>query len=110
MKAIKNIVAIVLCLAFLNVIVGKAVHEIMEHKHVEHTCDVKDLTHFHKLSLTHLDFICDFHFSSTFVSKAKVELKNRISFYQKQILVKYLWLAQNIYLDNLLLRGPPSIK
>lgn len=110
MKLFRITLAIILTIAFLNVIVGKAVHEIFEHEHVEHTCDVKDLTHFHEFEFTHLDFICDFNFSVSFLPKLKKEAHYSINYYQELTQVKYLWLVQNIYLDNLSLRGPPSIK
>ena len=107
---ILNIVAVLLTVVFLNVIVSKSLHEFFEHEHVEHTCENKDVTHYHAFELTHIDFICDFHFSANFLNKYHSEIKNVINYVEKQVRVKFIWLANNIYLDNLLLRGPPSIK
>lgn len=110
MKLFRSIIALTLMVAFLNVIVGKAVHEIFEHDHHEHTCDVKDKIHFHAFEYAHADFICDFNFSSTLLDYVLVNSKSIILYFEQQIKVKYLWLVQNIFLNNLSLRGPPSIK
>ena len=110
MKIFRGIISIILVAAFLNVLVGKAVHEFFEHHHHEHTCDVKDKTHYHEFVFIHADFICDFHFSTTLVNYNDFELQNVIRHFEQQVKVKYLWFVQNIYLGNLLLRGPPSIK
>lgn len=110
MKLFRSIIALTLIVAFLNVIVGKAVHEILEHHHHEHTCDVKDKIHFHAFEFTHADFICDFHFSSTLLADTKADTNHVIRYFEQQLKVKYLWLVQNIFLNTLSLRGPPSIK
>ncbi len=110
MKLFRSIIALTLIVAFLNVIVGKVMHEIFEHDHHEHTCDVKDKIHFHAFEYAHADFICDFTFSTTFIDDVEVDTKNVIRHFEQQIKVKYLWLVQNIFLNNLSLRGPPSIK
>lgn len=110
MKLFRSIIALTLIFAFLNVIVGKAVHEIFEHEHVEHSCENKDLIHFHELEITHADFICDFHFSSIFTSIGNEFSKNVIRYFEQQVKIKYLWLVQNIFLNNLSLRGPPFLK
>jgi hypothetical protein len=109
-KLFRNIIAVVLILSILNVIVGKAVHEIFEHDHIEHTCENKDVNHFHKFEITHADFICSFNFSASFIADYGLISKNLIRYTEQQTKVKYLWLVQNIFLSNLSLRGPPSIK
>lgn len=110
MKLLRSIIALTLVIAFLNVIVGKAVHEIFEHEHKEHTCEHKDFVHFHEFEFAHADFICDFHFSSTFLDNVEVDSKNIIRHFEQQVKVKYIWLVQNIFLKNLSLRGPPVFK
>lgn len=110
MKLFRAIIAITLILSFFNVIVGKALHEIFEHHHHEHTCDVKDKIHFHKFELTHADFICDFHFSTTLVQNHNVSTDHILRYFEQQLNIKYRWLVKNIFLKTLSLRGPPSIK
>ncbi|MDF1673569.1 MAG: hypothetical protein P1U41_08685 [Vicingaceae bacterium] len=110
MKLFRSILALTLVVAFLNVIAGKAIHEIFEHDHHEHTCDVKDKIHFHAFEYAHADFICDYNFSTTFLQDYKVSTDSIIRYFEQQIKVKYLWLVQNIFLNNLSLRGPPNIK
>lgn len=110
MKLFRSILALTLVVAFLNVIVGKAVHEIFEHEHEEHTCEHKNSVHFHEFEFAHADFICDFHFSSTFLDKSEFNTNDIIHHFEQQIKVKYLWLVQNIFLSNLSLRGPPVFK
>jgi len=110
MKLFRSVIALTLMVTFLNVIVGKAVHEIFDHHHHEHTCDVKDKIHFHKSELAHVDFICDFHFSSTLIQAYKTSIDNISCYFEQQIKIKYGWLVQSIFLKNLSLRGPPSIK
>jgi hypothetical protein len=110
MKLFRSLIAVTLIFAFLNAIGGKVIHEIFEHEHVEHTCDTKNLTHFHNFEFTHADFICDFNFSTSFLINHNFQTKSLVRFFEKFLKVKYSWLSKNIYLDNLLLRGPPSIK
>jgi hypothetical protein len=106
-KALKSIIAILLTVAFLNVIVGKVVHEIFEHEHTEHTCDVKDLTHFHEFEYAHSDIICNFNISSTDPFAIQHAFQVHLDFYQSQVNIIYLWLVKNLFYDLSLLRGPP---
>jgi len=107
MKLFRSIIALILMLAFFNVIVGKAVHEVFEHEHHEHTCDVKDKIHFHEFEFTHTDFICDFNINSTdllgFITSYQVQL----DLFQGKVDIIYLWLVKNLFHDLSLQRGPP---
>lgn len=105
----RNTLAVLLTITFLNVTVSKSLHEFLEHDHVEHTCDVKDQTHFHQFEFQHSDVICSFQLTSNFIIKNKLELTNRINYFQQQVGIIYQWLAGNIYLDHHLLRGPPFV-
>lgn len=110
MKALRNIVSLILVMAFLNVIVGKALHEIFEHHEEIHTCAYKDQTHFHKFKIQHQDVICSFNFSSGFLTDSNGFLARFLSYFASSVKVKYLWLVKNYYLQNSFLRGPPLIK
>lgn len=118
MKIIQNILCILLVTAFFNVVVAKSIHEFFEHGYAqEHThehqsekCSSKDLNHFHQHEFAHLDFICDFNFSTSFLVKKIGDTKALVRFYENKLQVKYLWLVKNIFLDVLSLRGPPEFK
>ena len=110
MKLLRSIIAVTLVFAFLNVIAGKAIHEIFEHDHVEHTCENKDINHFHEFEFAHLDFICNFNFSTSFIVNNHVDVTGLMLYFDNHVKVIYNWLADNLYLENLLLRGPPSFK
>ncbi|MCB0401255.1 MAG: hypothetical protein KDD41_04175 [Flavobacteriales bacterium] len=109
MILLRNTLVVLLTIAFLNVTISKSLHEFLEHDHMEHTCDVKDQTHFHQFEFQHHDVICSFQFTSSFLIKSKLELNNRISYFQQQVNIAYQWLTGNIYLDQFLLRGPPFV-
>ncbi len=108
MKIVRNILSLVLALAFFNVIVGKSLHVFFEHDHIEHTCENKNINHFHKFEITHADFICSFNFSTSYLAGHDLASKNIIRCFEQQTKVKYLWLVQNIFLRTLSLRGPPA--
>ncbi len=108
MKIFKNIIAIVLVLSISNVILGKAIHEFFEHDHVEHTCDVKDITHYHEFEFSHLDFICDFNLNATDSFGFQHSSQAFIAYYQTKIDIIYLWLVNNLCQNLNLQRGPPS--
>jgi len=110
MKFLRRILRLVLVLAFFNVIVGKAVHEYFEHHEQIHACIDKDTIHFHEFEFEHPDFICDFNLSTTFLNDFVFHTKSRIPYFQKQLITKHLWIVVNSCLNNLRLRGPPSIK
>lgn len=98
--------------AFFNVVIAKSVHEFFEHEH-EHQSELcldKDLNHFHQHEFAHLDYICDFNFSTAFSAKKVVDIKVFVRYYEQQLQVKYLWLVKNIFLRVLSLRGPPMLK
>jgi len=109
-KVFQNILSIILVTAFFNVVIAKSVHEFFEHEHELELCSTNDLNHFHQHEFTHADFICDFNFSTSLISKKKVETKDVVRYYEKQLQVKFLWLVKNIFLGGLSLRGPPMIK
>ena len=109
MKVIKSIVALVLCLAFLNVLVGRVIHELLEHDHVEHACCAEGNTHFCEFGLEHCDFICDFTLDSTDSFGVKYSLQTKLDIFQSKIHIKYLWLVKNLFYDLNLQRGPPSL-
>ena len=108
MKLFRSIIALTLIVAFLNVIVGKAVHEIFEHEHHEHTCDVKNKIHYHAFEYAHADFICDFHFSSTLLDYVETNSDQIIRYYDSKVKIHFLWLAKNLCSNTISLRGPPS--
>lgn len=109
MSLLKNTIAVLLAIIFLNIIVSKSLHEIFEHKHVEHTCDVdiKDITHFHKSVYAHIDFLCSFNLNSVDYVVFKSSLKDQLYSYQNKVNILYLWLVKNLYYDLNLQRGPP---
>lgn len=109
MKLFRSIIALSLVVAFLNVIVGKAMHEIFEHEHHEHTCDVKDITHFHEFEFAHADFICDFNFSTSFVDSLLNDFNDIIRYQEDKVKIHFLWLAKNLCSNTIALRGPPAI-
>jgi hypothetical protein len=110
----QNILSILLVTAFFNVVIAKSMHEFFEHEHEhEHESDYcadKNLNHFHQHEFAHLDFICDFNFSSSLSAKKSIETKEVVRHYERQLKVKYLWLIKNIFLDVLSARGPPMIE
>lgn len=110
MKVVRNIISTILVLAVINTISTKAIHELFEHNAQIHTCVHKDITHFHSSEFHHLDLICDFNFSSSLVTDFILNFKNVIFYKENQVKVQALSLLKNLYLKNLLLRGPPSIK
>jgi len=110
LKLFHKIGSIVLVIAFINVIASKSIHEFFEHKHELHSCFNKDSEHFHNLEFAHVDVICDYNFSTTFLNDYSFHSKSIIPYFQKQLISKYLWIIKNNYLNNLLLRGPPLIK
>ncbi len=110
MKVLKSIVAMVLTITFLNVIVSKSLHEFFEHDHVEHTCEVKDVTHIHEFEFTHVDFMCDFNLNSTDSFGFKHSFQTQLAVFQGKIDILYLWLVKNLFHDLNLQRGPPSLR
>lgn len=110
MKVIRNIVAIVLSITFLNVIVSKSLHEFFEHDHVEHTCDVKDVNHFHEFEFAHTDVICNFNLNSTDTFGFKHTFQAQLDVYQSKVDIIYLWLVKNLFHDLNLQRGPPTLR
>lgn len=107
MSMFKNIIPVLLAVAFFNVIVSKSVHEFFEHDHVEHTCDVKDLTHYHEFEFAHTDFICDFNISSTDSFDFNYSFQAQLAVFQTKVNIIYLWLVKNLFYDLNLQRGPP---
>jgi len=107
---IKNSISIILVFAVLNTFTAKAVHEFFEHHDVEHTCINKELTHFHKYEMQHVDLICSFSISTSLLTDFSHEFKNTIQFFNNQLRVQIFQLAQNLFHYHFLLRGPPSIK
>lgn len=110
MKLVQNILSIVLVIAFFNVVIGKSIHEFFEHGHETEICADKDINHFHEHEFIHVDFICDFNFSTSLISEKKIETKDFVRYYERQLQVKFLWLVRNIFLNVVSLRGPPIIK
>lgn len=110
MKSLQNILSILLVTVFFNVVIAKSVHEFFEHEHKSELCSTNGVNHFHQHEFAHADFICDFNFSTSFVSKKIVDTKAFIRYYETQLQVKYLWLVKNIFLRVVSLRGPPVIK
>ena len=109
-KILGKICSLLLVLVICNVIVSKSVHEFFEHDHHEHVCANKDTLHFHEFEVAHLDFICEFVFSTSFTLNDVLASKNAVYYFERQLKVEFLWLIKNIFLDHITLRGPPSIK
>ncbi len=108
MKVLQNILSVVLVVTFLNVIIGKSVHEFFEHDHVAHACISKDVNHFHEFEFQHSDFICEFVFSISTVTDGIKGLENFIHYQDIQINIRFLHLVKNLCIDTLSLRGPPQ--
>lgn len=109
MKLFRSIIATVLIIAFLNVIVGKAVHEIFEHNHEVSECELEGTTHFCDVEIAHPDFICDFNFSASFLDDFQNNF-NDIRYYQdSKVKIHFLWLAKELCSNTISLRGPPII-
>lgn len=109
MKLFRSIIALTLIIAFLNVIVGKAMHEIFEHDHEISECDLEGTTHFCDVEITHPDFICNFNFSASFVDEVSNSFDGIIRYQERKIKIRFLWLAKNLCSNTTSLRGPPSI-
>jgi|GEM_PF-1130327 len=109
MKLFRGIIALTLIVAFSNVIIGKTLHEIIEHEHHEHTCDVKDKIHYHDFEYAHADFICDFNFSTSFVDSFLNDFDEIIRYQEEKLKIHFLWLAKDLCSNTISLRGPPAI-
>ena len=109
MKIFRGVIAIMLLLAVTNVIVGKAFHELFEHEHVEHTCDIKDRTHYHDIELDHTDIICDFNFSNILFDDEVSSYDSLIRYYDQKVRILFLGLDKDLYYSEITLRGPPTI-
>jgi len=110
-KLFQNILSIFLVTAFFNVVVAKSVHEFFEHKHEhEHESDYcadEDLNHFHQHEFAHLDFICDFNFSASLSASGFLNFNKIIQYQETKIKIQFLWLAKNLCVNSISLRGPP---
>ena len=107
MNKIQKIGAGILLLATLNVVLGKAVHEIFEHHHHEHTCDFVGQIHFHESEITHPDLICDFHFSTSFLENFSQHFNSSIFYFGNKVEIHFLWLTKALCSSSFNLRGPP---
>ncbi len=107
MKNFRNILSIILVITIFNVVVGKSVHEFFEHHTKIHACINKNTTHFHELEIDHIDFICDFNFSSNSFLGIDFPVKKIICYQQNEFWVQLFWFIKNYRLNNLSLRGPP---
>lgn len=109
MKLFRSITALVLTVAFLNVIVGKVVHEIFEHDHEVGECELEGTTHFCDVEISHPDFICNFNFSVNFIDSIFNDLDNVIFYLESKVKIQFLWLAKDLCSNTISLRGPPVI-
>ena len=107
LKRLKIILSILLVTAVLNTVVTKALHEFFEHHNETHTCLNKEQTHFHEVESAHLDLICNFSLSTSFLKDFSVDFKETIQLFNKKIGVKFIQLTQNFFHYHFLLRGPP---
>lgn len=109
MKLFRSIIALTLIFAFLNVIVGKAVHEIFEHDHEVNECELEGTTHFCDIEIAHPDFICNFNFSASFIDVFFSDFESVLSFLENKVKIHFLWLVKDLCSNTISLRGPPSI-
>lgn len=109
MKLFRSITALVLTVAFLNVIVGKVVHEIFEHDHQENECELAGTIHFCDVEIAHPDFICNFNFSVSFIDTFLSDFDSILHYLDNKVKIHYLWLAKDLCSNTLSLRGPPAI-
>lgn len=107
MKLFRSIIALTLTVAFLNVIVGKAMHEIFEHNHEVSECELEGTTHFCDVEIAHPDFICNFNFSASFFDGFQNDFNDIIRYQERKIKIYFLWLAKNLCSNTISLRGPP---
>ena len=107
MKKLQKIGAVVLLLAILNVVFGKAVHEIFEHHHHEHTCDLVGEVHFHESEIAHLDLICNFNFSASLLDAFITSISDIIRYQESKVKIHFIRLSKNVLSSSISLRGPP---
>lgn len=108
MKLFRSIIALTLLVAFLNVIVGKAVHELFFHHH-EIECSAKTTQHFHGTEFNEVDLICSFNFSASLNPFFASSFNHQLFEVEKKTLFLNESTNQNTYFNTLSLRGPPQL-
>jgi len=109
LKLFQKILGSILIIAFLNVIVGKSIHEFFEHDHEINHCHEKSSSHFHDFEFQHLDFICNFDFATSLVPSITTFFKGFIHYQNVQLKIRFLWVVKSLTYSNNPLRGPPQI-
>lgn len=109
MKIYRQILSLVLVVAFLNVIVEKALHEVFEHHHETHECIDIDSIHYHNHEFSHPDFICDFNISTTLLSVNTLFTKGITPYIERKVIINNLWIVNEAWNKNIKLRGPPLL-
>lgn len=108
MKTFRKIISIVLVLTIFNVVLGKAFHEVFEHEHEVHECELKGTTHYHQIEITHFDLICNFNFSASLLDDVLSHFDNLILYKEHEVKIHLLWLAKDLCSNSISLRGPPT--
>jgi hypothetical protein len=116
-KLFQNILSVLLVTAFFNVVIAKSAHEFFEHgfeheqehdhEHQSEICLNKDLNHFHQHEFAHLDFICDFNFSTSLVAGVFSGFNEIIRYQEIKSKIHFLWLSESLCSRSISLRGPP---
>jgi len=107
LKTFEKIGVIILLLATLNVVLGKAAHEFFVDHQRKHICEFESQILFHESEITHPDLICGFHFSTSFIENISQHFNPSIFYFGNKVEIHFLWLTKALCSSSFNRRGPP---